>query len=79
MKLDPCPVCGSTAPFHHTQNCEGPPAAALRSKILDAEERAANWLSRGNELKELGKHSAAEKAYDKATHWLTRANKLRRW
>ena len=53
--------------------------ASAGSAILNAEERSANWLAKGNELAEKGKLDAAERAYDKSTFWLVQANKLRRW
>jgi hypothetical protein len=49
------------------------------SAIIEAEERSANWLAKGNELVEKGNLAAAEKAYDKSAFWLVRANRLRKW
>lgn len=51
----------------------------LRQRILDAEERSANWLAKGNEYAEKGESAKSEYCYDRSASWLLTANKLRKW
>ena len=46
---------------------------------LDAEDRSARWLAKGNEYKEHGNKAKAEECYSKSAVWLMKANELRRW
>lgn len=51
-------------------------AESTKKKIIDATERAAGWLHKGNIASEKGKKSLAEKYYDKSQFWHDRMTKL---
>jgi hypothetical protein len=53
--------------------------ALLVGRILEAEERSANWLAKGNEYAEKGAKAKADYCYERSASWLMRANKLRKW
>jgi len=52
-----CPECLAIL-----QKCIG-------EELLEAEQKAAMWLYRGNKAKERGDHSLAERHYDRAQRW----------
>lgn len=52
---------------------------AKRRRAIEAEERSAHWLARGNEFEEKGQRGKADQCYEKSARWIMRANKLRGW
>ena len=48
----------------------------LKEKMIEAEVRGSFWLAEGNEARERGNLTKAEKCYDKSQFWLDRYNKL---
>lgn len=52
------------------------PTTPLAERVLDAETRASQWLADGNQAKEAGRMTKAERCFQKAQFWLDRANLL---
>jgi hypothetical protein len=48
----------------------------LKERVLEAEVKGSQWLAKGNEYTEAGKHEQAQRCYDRSQFWLDRYNKL---